>query len=291
MWLAAGGFPAQARTDPTSTPVPAPVVYAGVRSSSYGIEPFPSAAGWATAMTAMSGYYPGSTPAAIWIVGTVNFDTTGVDLEFPAPEAAGDSDPLIQFADEDRHEDYLSYFDTHGIDVFLQVEPGFADVPTQIDLVLDRYGQHPCVIGFGIDVEWYQNATDGGDTMGVPVDDATAEAWEQRVKAHHPDYRLFLKHWDSAMMPEAYRGDLVFVDDSQMFDSLESFLDEMQVWSETFDPNLVMFQIGYPDDQVWWGTLDNPAQEIGAALDRVTAQPLGVIWVDFTLAEVLPLAE
>jgi hypothetical protein len=261
-------------------------MYAGVRSSIYGIEPFPSEAGWEKAMTTMSGYFPGSTPAAIWIVGTVSFDTTGVDLEFPK---AGESDPLIRFAAEDRHEDFLSYFDTHGIKVYLQVEPGFADVEKQIDLVLDRYGQHPCVIGFGIDVEWYQNASDGGDTMGVPVDDATAEAWDQRVKAHNPAYQLFLKHWDPVMMPATYRSDLVFVDDSQMFDSFESFLDEMQGWSDTFYPNLVLFQVGYPDDQVWWDTLETPAQEIGQGLDRVTQQSLGVIWVDFTLAEVLPV--
>jgi len=49
---------------------PAPhVTFAGVRSSIYGLRPFPEPAAWEKAIQTMAGYYPGSTPVAVWIVG------------------------------------------------------------------------------------------------------------------------------------------------------------------------------------------------------------------------------
>ncbi|MDH7570362.1 MAG: hypothetical protein QHJ73_12350, partial [Armatimonadota bacterium] len=63
----------------------------------------------------------------------------GINLEFPA---TGGPYPHVSFAADDLHEDYLAWFDAHGVSIFLQVEPGLADVPTLIDLVLDRYGDH-----------------------------------------------------------------------------------------------------------------------------------------------------
>ncbi len=255
--------------------------YAGVRSSEYGIEPFPSPEGWEKAMKTMSSYFPGAQPAAIWIIGTIA-DNGDVQLEFPGD---GTPYPHVKFAQEDKHEAYLRYFDDHGIKVFLQVEPGLADVPTLIDLVLDRYGQHPSVIGFGVDVEWYKDTQTGG----IPITNSVAQEWETRVKAHNSAYRLFLKHWDEMYMPPSYRGDIVFVNDSQGFENLQAMKNEFLAWAETFYPNPVFYQIGYSADKPWWGKMCVPPQEIGQALADVTKQECGIFWVDFTLRQVIAL--
>ncbi len=280
LMVLSGCVPARSSATPAPTPWPAEgVIMAGVRSSEYGIKPFPAPQGWEQAMATVAGYFPGAHKAAIWIVGTVGEEGTA-QLEFPGD---GTTYPHVVFAREDRHEDYLRYFDEHDVQVFLQVEPGLADVPTLIDLVLDRYGGHPSVIGFGVDVEWYVDIENGG----LPVTDAAARDWEARVQAHSPAYRLFLKHWDPLYMPSGYRGDLVFVDDSQEFDNLASMRAEFAVWARTFYPNPVFYQIGYAADRKWWHELDEPPQAVGAALAQRTRQACGIFWVDFTLRQVV----
>lgn len=259
------------------------VVLAGVRSSIYGIKPFSEPAEWEKVILAMSGYYKGSTPVAVWIVGTIA-NHTDCHLEFP-----GDATGLtnIQFSDVDRHEAYLSHFDRAGIKVFLQVEPANADMKTLIDLVLGRYGKHPCVIGFGVDVEWHREAD--RPEWGVPVDDEMGHQWEAWVKAHNPAYRLFVKHWDQRWLCPTYRGDIIFVDDSQILPNMEAMVAEFDAWGKFFKPNRVFFQIGYPADKPWWSQLAQPAKMLGQAIAAKIEQDCGIIWVDFTLKDVLPL--
>lgn len=265
---------------------PANIIYAGVRSSSYGIKPFPGPRGWQTAMMSMSGYFAGSTPCAIWIVGEFKGPKT-CRLYFPSE---GRSYPNIQFEDTDKHEKYLQHFDRAGIHVFLQVEPADADVNTLIDLVLNRYKHHDCVVGFGVDVEWYRESEN--PEWGVKVDDQTAARWEARVKSHHSRYRLFLKHWDREWMPKTYRGDIIFVDDSQMLDDFDAMIDEfVHYWADYFKPNPVFFQIGYKSDKSWWAKLHHPPSDIGQAIARRITQQCGIFWVDFTLRDVLPSSE
>ena len=72
----------------------------------------------------------------------------GCNLEF-TPSSDVDTEALarqyIYFSEPDRenhlsHEEYFKYFDDNNIKVYLQVEPGFADVDTLIDLIMDQYG-------------------------------------------------------------------------------------------------------------------------------------------------------
>jgi hypothetical protein len=263
------------------------VKYAGVRSSSYGIKPFPDPEGWKRAIQTMQGYFEGSTPCAIWIVGRMKGKTSCL-LEFPAGEKAADN---IVFLDFDKHEPYLEFFDHNGIKVFLQVEPADADMGTLMDLVLGRYGYHPCVIGFGVDVEWLREADHRG--WGAKVTDDSARVWESRVKSHGAGYRLFLKHWDRGWMPPHYRGDLIFVNDSQEYgDDFRKMTDEFtREWSDYFKPNTVFFQIGYRSDKPIWGGMQTPPRDIGRVFARRISQECGVFWVDFTMREVLPTAE
>jgi len=263
---------------------PGGIVWAGVRSSRYGIKPFPSPAGWQKAILAMAGCFEGSMPCAVWIVGE-HRSPKSVRLCFP-----GDGRPraFIEFEAVDAAEEYLRFFDGAGIRVFLQVEPAHADVEDLIDLVLDRYGHHPCVVGFGVDVEWFRDSEKPG--FGVEVDDATAQAWEARVKSHDPGYRLFLKHWNIRWMPAGYRGDIIFVDDSQIFKSREEMIREFTAgWAAAFYPNPVIFQIGYKSDKPWWENLREPPKSIGEAVREGVRQEMGIIWVDFTLRDVLPV--
>ena len=281
----AEGCRARAEVQPPVAPeVPKNVIFAGVRSSNYGIKPFPGPAGWQKAIDAMSDRFPGSTRGAIWIVGELKRPTS-CRLFFPSD---GKAYPNIEFAETDKHEEFLSHFDKTGTKVFLQVEPAQADLPTLIDLVLGRYKHHPCVIGFGVDVEWYRESDKPG--WGIPVDDETARQWEARVKAHNPTYRLFLKHWELNWMPKTYRGDIVFIDDGQEVKSLDELLDAFQNrWADHFSPSPVFFQIGYNSDKPWWQNLDNPPLTIGRAIAQRVKQSCGIIWVDFSLREVFKL--
>jgi len=258
------------------------VAWAGVRSSSYGINPFPSPGEWTSAMQTMSGYFTESSPCAIWIVGEI-WGSRTCHLFFPSD---GSAHPNISFDSQDRHEPYLDYFDLHGVKVFLQVEPANADIGTLIDLVLDRYGHHSCVIGFGVDAEWYREA-DHPD-WGAHVPDDSAAAWETQVKTHHPAYRLFLKHWDRSWMPPTYRGDILFISDSQGFPDMPAMVDEFaDYWADHFKPNPVAFQIGYAWDKPWWQYLGTPPKTLGQAIADRVEQTCGIFWVDFTLRDVL----
>jgi hypothetical protein len=260
------------------------VRWAGARSSSYGISPFPKPCGWDKADKELAGQFPGATAANVWIVG--NIENNGITLQFPKPNDGRDYGTRIKFAKTDKHEPYLDYFDTHGIKVWLQVEPGFADMNTVIDLVLGRYRHHPSVIGFGVDVEWFNPR---GENLNDQVTDTLAKQWETRVRSYDPQYTLFLKHFSPSSMPTTYRGGIVFVDDTQEFTNAPDFLGEMKGWADWFYPNPVSYQIGYPADKPWWNKESAPVtRSLGQKLATVTRQDLGVVWVDFTLRDVLP---
>ncbi len=129
--------------------------------------------------------------------------------------------------------------------------------------MLERYGNHPSVVGFGIDVEWYQSTE---RPEGKPVTDAEAAAWLAAIRSHDPDYRLFLKHWEAAKLPPTLRDGLLFIDDSQILPSLDAMVAEFAEWGRSFAPAPVAFQFGYPSDRPWWRQLDDPPRDIGQAI-------------------------
>jgi hypothetical protein len=171
--------------------------------------------------------------------------------------------------------------------VWLQIEPGAANVEALIDAILTRYKKHPCVVGFGIDVEWLDQQI---DSYGRPVTDAEALAWEKRVRGYDSTYTLFLKHFMKNRMPKTYRGNILFIDDSQQFTGFNNCISDFKAWGQAFAPSKVGFQFGYPDDRFWWSTLSNPPQAVGNALLASVSNTAVLIWVDFTITEVFPLA-
>lgn len=267
----------------------APVSWAGMRASSYGISPFPEGKTWISWAGRVEALYPGSVGTFVWIVGNVtgNGPKRFCTLNFPLDRRVeGVRDfPL------DQNEDFLSMCDRAGYAVWLQVEPGDSDLPALAEAVMERYRSHPSVRGFGVDVEWYRPAGTGG--AGQPLGDDLARELDRRVKAVDRRFSVFLKHWDAAWLPPTYRSDLIFVNDSQGHESLSSMKGEFASWAARFYPNPVMFQIGYPADQRLWGGFSDPVRELGNYLvaGLRPGQEIGIVWVDFTLRSVMESTE
>lgn len=272
-----------ATSTPAATATPThqdPTPGAGFRFSTYGVGSNPGPEYWISVGQGMSSRFTSSHPETIWIVG--NFFGAGKTyLNFHAET----DDPNITSGFVDMNEQMLDLFDEHEFQVWLQVEPADADMLTLIDLVLNQYKHHSSVIGFGVDVEWYKS---DGSALGTPVTDEEAESWVKAVQAHNPDYRLFLKHWETEFMPPTYRDGIVFINDSQQFESLEHLIEDFAAWGRHFAPAPVGFQYGYPADRHWWKDLQDPPREIGNGLLQEIPNTVSLFWVDFTVKEIFP---
>ena len=154
-----------------------------------------------------------------------------------------------------------------------------------IDIVLNQYKQHPSVVGFGVDVEWYQSTN---RPEGEPISDEVAKRWVEKIRIHNPNYRLFLKHWDKDWMPPTYREGIFFIDDSQQFESFDVMVQEFTEWGEMFAPAPVGFQYGYHADRPWWQELQDPPKDIGQAILDNVPNTKGLFWVDFTVLDIFP---
>ncbi|MCX6152075.1 MAG: T9SS type A sorting domain-containing protein [Ignavibacteriales bacterium] len=267
---------------------------AGFRASrilqSYPENKFPNADYWTMVGKSISGKFKDYQPAGIWIVSL--YQGNGItQLNFPSN---GLSIPKVTFNSKDLNEEYLTKFDSEGIKVWLQLEPGAAKVDTLIDIVLKRYQHHPCVIGFGIDVEWLDAQSYSG---GRSVSNDEAKRWEEKVKSINSGYSLFLKHYASRWMPTSYRGNILFVDDSQDFTtsghnvsaSFNYMANEFTNWGNSFSKNKVAFQFGYKADEWWWSQFNDPMLTIGNKLIQKIPNCAGLFWVDFTINKLFPV--
>lgn len=210
--------------------------------------------------------FPGSKPWAFWAVG----DMTGLT-------------PAHQGLSDEQHEAYLNHMDKQGVTVFLEIFPfkdKKTDVLTEIDHWLGKFGHHKSVAGLGIDLEYYEKASD-----------ASAKAWDERIKSHNPAYRLFLRHYNPDFMPPTYRGkgDLIFVDFASEA-TVEDLSKGFAAWANRFAPTACAFQIGYPADEdgmngsksLGWWKLKDPVKDWGnLILSQINnpGQELGMIWV------------
>jgi hypothetical protein len=257
---------------------------AGLRASDYGISPFPAPTWWVNSINSMAARFPGSTGSSILVVVEIDgMSGPGCWAHFPNPD--GGTYPGVRFADQDEFEPMLAAFDQAGIQAWLQVEPSGCSMPMLIDLVFRNYGQHPSVIGFGVDDEWYLNKS---YRVGKPITNAEAQAWVQQVRSYNPAYQVLLKHWLTAQMPPTYRDGIVFVDDSQAFKSLNALVTDFTAWGKYFAPAPVGFQFGYARDRKWWRKLANPPRDIGTAILAKVPNTMDLYWVDFTAYEIWP---
>lgn len=295
----------------TSCEEPAPrfVKWAGVRVSYYGMGKsfrvgkeykFPSVSDMVGFGQKMSACYEGSIGTYILIVGTISTDEDDAgntingkcSLQFPLSKSIKNA----RGSEDDFYEEYLTAMDSAGMAVWLQVEPGDADLVELAKEVMNHYKHHSCVKGFGIDVEWYEYRESAGAEEGdsSKLSDATAKAVVEAVRAINSAYTVFVKHWDENWLPPIYREGLIFVNDSQYYDSPSEQRVDFAAWANYYAPNPVMFQIGYQaDKETVWGNYSNPAKELGQFIADgcYSGNDIGIIWVDFTLKEAMSKIE
>jgi len=270
---------------PSPTPPPVPAgLRAGLRASNYGISPFPPPTWWVSSINSMASRFPGSIGEQVAVVVEVAGGGGRGNCWAHFPQPAGNW-PNVNWDDVDLFEPAFDAFDQAGIKVWLQVEPARCDVPMLIDLLMQQYGHHPSVIGFGVDVEWYRKDL---ARFGKPVTDAEAQEWVQKTQSYNPAYLVFLKHWLIEKMPPTYRTGLVFIDDSQGHGSLNAMVTEFSAWGQAFASSPVGFQYGYQSDKSWWGGLSDPPRTIGNALIAAIPNTRDLLWVDFTAYDIWP---
>ncbi|MDH3277978.1 MAG: HYR domain-containing protein, partial [Nitrosopumilus sp.] len=243
---------------------------------------------WISVAQQMTAKFPGFTPGGVLVIGEIDgAPGTATSTFLPFPKPAG-TYPNVNFGTTDTIEPLLDAYDSAGLKVYLQVESADADIPMLMNLIMDRYKHHPSVIGFGVDAEWYHEAQFPG--WGRPLTDSEVNAWAAQVKTFDPDYDLLVKHWDASYLSNARPDNVLFLTDSEKIGSLSAATNEYIGWIDHFGDAQVGYQIGYPSDQSWWGSLNDPASEIMNPV--ITARPnanIGAIfWVDFSVLAAFP---
>jgi hypothetical protein len=265
---------------------------AGWRSSEYGNDnqwghDQSNPAYWINVAQQMSSKFPGSTPGGVLVVGELDGapgTTTSTFMPFPKPSGTY---PNVTFGTTDAIEPLLTAYDNAGLKVYLQVESADADIPMLMDLIMNRYKQHPSVMGFGVDVEWYHQKQ---YPDGRPLTDSEVNSWATKVTTYNPNYSLMVKHWDWSYLSNARPSNVLFLTDSEQLGSLSNATSEYIAWIDHFGSAQVGFQIGYPSDMSWWGNLSDPASSIinPVIAARPNANIGAVYWVDFSVLKVFP---
>ena len=236
---------------------------------------------WVNVTKQMASLIQGSTPGNIWAVGRVQISEGTCVLSFPSDQKY----PHMSFQTEDWYEGFFTTFDENGIKVWLEVEPGFADIDQLIDVVLKHYGNHSCVQGFVVDLEWRWSPN---IKETVPVTDEEAGRWLDKIKFYNSDYKLFLIHWLTEVMPPTAREDIVFIDDAQNFEGLDSLVHEFKRWGENLSQTDVGYIFGYRRDIEWLSKLENPPKDVGSTLIQNIPNCSFVFWSHETILEAFP---
>ena len=268
------------------------VKMAGWRSSEYGNDnPYghdqTNPSYWISVAQKMSSKFPGSTPGGVLVVGEIDgAPGTATSTFMPFPKPTG-TYPNVTFGTTDAIEPLLTAYDNAGLKVYLQVESADADMNMLMDLVMNRYKQHPSVIGFGVDVEWYHQKQ---YPDGRPLTDNEVTTWAMKVSTYNPNYNLMVKHWDASYLSNARPTNVLFLTDSEQIGSLSAAISEYIAWIDHFGTAQVGFQIGYPSDMSWWSKLTDPASSMINPV--ITARPnanIGAVyWVDFSVLKAFP---
>lgn len=267
-------------------PGTAPGLHVGLRRSSYGGKHHPETDWWVRAAGSYAAQYAGAQPTIIEIV-SVYLDDGTTQFGFSKPDSyAGTTKNMSFVARREVHEEHLRAYDKAGVSAVLQVEPGNADLASCLEVVYRKFGSHPCVIGLGVDAEWFRTR-ESPKRDGMPVTDPEARALVEKVLSLNPRYTLFLKHFSARHMPPTYRHPhLYFVSDSQDFGSADEMLGDFRRWAAQFAGSDTGYQFGYPADRKWWAKLDNPPAELGRRIRAEIPSCRYLFWVDFTADKV-----
>ncbi|MEN6367253.1 MAG: hypothetical protein ABFC88_10595 [Thermoguttaceae bacterium] len=271
------------KSPPTLPPSDEPL-HVGLRRSSYGLEAKNNDhAWWAARAKQFASHFQNAVPTIIEIVSTYQ-DDDSTEFEFGRPAGDFGSIDGMQFNDDDslNHENALAEYDRQGVRAILQVEPGRADLVRCLQLVHRQFGRHPCVIGLGVDAEWF--FTKGSPQReGRAITDAEAEAWLQAALALNPKYTFFIKHFNEDHLPPHYRHPrLWFLDDSQQFHSSAACVREFKTWADFFTGSTVGYQFGYDEDRGWWQKLPSPPIDAARSIHDAIPRASYLFWVDFS---------
>ncbi|MCL1810503.1 MAG: polysaccharide deacetylase family protein, partial [Clostridiales bacterium] len=301
--------------------IPANITSVGGRAPSNGNGY--SIAQWQNLADQFEGMFPGVPTEHIWIAGMLSggitsgtggvrvngdFNSIATDGKYAPPgytplTLAEWRDRHIDFAmsgtGRPTHEEFLTYYDTAGTKVWLQVENGYADMITLIDIYKDifKVNQHPSVLGFAVDVEWYFGVE---EDMGIPVPDAKAKEWNEHIySTWGPSYGLLLKHYTTSYLPYTYRGGepgksnkVVFCNDSQGSQTVASYMQGFQDFAAMYPDNKIVDQVGYAPDRAWFMALTDPVVKSKSVMLAECAlasptQEKGIVWVQGTFNDPL----
>jgi len=285
-----------AKSKPSALTGTQKVYYAGLRRSSYSMEKkhrelCSDHKWWADRAKAFAAGLSGDgrkfKPVIIEIV-CIYLDGT-CEMEFLEPDGIDTSVKGIKWFNPKasiNHETALETYDKEGVNAIIQIEPGSADVTKCLEIVHKKFGHHKCVIGYGVDAEWY--FTKGSkQNSGRPITDKEASEWTKKVLSFNSSYLIFLKHWETAHMPPHYRNpQLFFVSDSMGFKNQQQLMKDFKDWGSTFKNSAVGFQFGYKKDFKWWKKLKNPPSEISGEILKGIPNTRYLFWVDFTADQV-----
>ncbi|MCL1809754.1 MAG: hypothetical protein FWG42_08365, partial [Clostridiales bacterium] len=301
--------------------IPANITSVGGRAPSNGNGY--SIAQWQNLADQLEGMFPSVPTEHIWIAGmlsggitsgtggvrvNVDFNSIATDGKYAPPGYAPLTlaewrDQHIDFAmsgtGRPTHEEFLTYYDSVGTKVWLQVENGYADMITLIDIYKDifKVNQHPSVLGFAVDVEWYFGVE---EDMGIPVPNAKAKEWNEHIyKTWGPAYGLLLKHYTTSYLPYTYRGGepglsnrVVFCNDSQGSTTVASYMQGFQDFAAMYPDNKIVDQVGYAPDRAWFMALTDPVVKSKSVMLAESAlasptQEKGIVWVQGTFNDPL----
>ncbi len=270
------------------------VKVAGFRSSDYGgpsngnkyghdqVDP----AYWVMVAQQMSAKFPGSSPGAQYIVGYIETPETNTYMPFPAP-AGYSGMPNVDFGPTGVEDDMLAAFDNAGMKIILQVEPGDANVSRLATMILNKFKNHPSVVGFGVDTEWL-NSRSYKD--GRPATDSEIQSWLNAVHAVNPNYKLLIKHWLPSHLGSGHVTGVTYITDCLNLGSYQGAVDDYVNWANSFSGSEVGYQIGYEEDMNWWLPMSDPAKSLVTDIKaRVpSANIYSVYWVDFAITKEFP---
>ncbi len=261
-------------------------LHVGLRHSSYGARHHADSSWWAKAARDYAAHFSNATPAVVEIVSTYQ-DDGSTQFEFAKPaDDAGPTQGMEFSAKGMNHDKAFETYDKQGVAAVVQVEPGNADLRRCLEIVHRKFGHHPCVIGLGVDAEWFFTK-ESARKDGRCITDEEARGFVETTLALNPKYTLFLKHWDASHMPPAYRHpNLYFVSDSQQFASADKCLADFKEWAARFKGSATGYQFGYPRDRKWWSKLQNPPVEMGFRILAAVPSCRYIFWVDFTADKV-----
>ena len=263
------------------------IEWAGFRFSEGGVKDnygkIPDGDSWVEFVKKMKSHFNDDAKPTVVVIVSQNSDDTINMFGFPAPKGYSET-KYIKYDDKDKFEKILTKFDEVGFNVWLQVEPGDNDLIELAEIVFKQYGHHTCVKGFGIDLEWWYRGDDG---KGSKLSDKDAKKIVEYVRSINKEYTVFAKHWEIDYMPKTYRDGMIFVDDSQDFETMSNVKSEFKDWAKAFEGNPVFFQIGYEADEHLW--VKSPVDFAKTIINEVTKynKHVGILWVDFTMKAAL----